>query len=227
MSAKATFWAWEQPIQNSVDKLVLLCLSDCYNADTRRCDPSTNYISDKTGLNKKTVPVSLNRLKELGLIDWEMRPGTSRNYFLYLDKNAPQPTPKTGIPKNGVTQKRGNPKTDQTLPKNGEGVYPKTGTKPKKNLKEPKTILDQFDFSSWPGMPDHQTLRDWFEMRKRIKAAVTQTAINRLGSKLREATSLGHSVDDCLSEAVMRSWRGFDVKWLSGQPRAGVEKTWD
>lgn len=229
MSAKATFWAWEQRLPSSVDKLVLLCLSDCHNADTGQCNPSVNYISDKTGLNTKTVPVSLKRLKGLGLIGWENRPGTSRDFTLNLGENAPSLSPNSGIPKNGVPQKRVNPKTDKTIPKIGGGGTPKTGTEPKRNLKEPKNnIHEQFDFSSWPGMPCDQTLQDWFAMRKRIKADVTQTVITRLGKKLREAAGLGYSVDECLAESVMRNWRGFEVHWLKQSPSSNTEgdKTW-
>lgn len=67
MSARATFWAWEVDIPSS-EKLVLLCLSDCHNADTGQCNPSVNYICRKTSLARATVLKSLKGLNDLGLI---------------------------------------------------------------------------------------------------------------------------------------------------------------
>lgn len=71
-----------------------------------------------------------------------------------------------------------------------------------------------FDFSSWPSMPDPQVLSDWFAMRKRIKADVSQTVINNFGAELTRAKAGGYSVDYCLSEAITRNWRGLKTEWL-------------
>lgn len=159
MSAKATFWAWEQDL-TSTQKLVLLCLADCHNGDNDRCDPSIKYICSQTGLDKKTVPVAMSQLESIGLISIKKRAGISPFYTLNLAQKRVNPNsgvpqngvnPKTGNvtdddltqkrvnPNSGLPQKRVNPKTDLTLPKNGYGVYPKTGNEPKKNLKESKT----------------------------------------------------------------------------------------
>jgi len=90
---------------------------------------------------------------------------------------------------------------------------------------KPKTAAapDGFDFSIWPSKPSAQVLADWFRMRKRLKADVTQTVINRLGPKLHAAVAAGYSVDDCIGACVERNWRGFEVSWMPEQPqRAGV-----
>ena len=119
MSAKATFWAWEQGI-NSSCKLVLLCLSDCYNEDTKRCDPGPTYISQKTGLNVKTIRLAIKNLAEIGLISVGKRAGKTPNYGLKINVNlTSKPYPKSGIPNINPTQKRVYPNTDLTLPKNG------------------------------------------------------------------------------------------------------------
>lgn len=70
------------------------------------------------------------------------------------------------------------------------------------------------DFSVWPDMPSEQTLADWLAMRKRLKADVTQTVINRLANKLSAAVERGYTVDDCLAECVTRNWKGFDIEWM-------------
>lgn len=72
----------------------------------------------------------------------------------------------------------------------------------------------QLDFSSWPAMPSKQTLDDWLAMRKRLRANVSQTVINRFSSELQKAVQFGYSVDFCLQECVTRNWRGFEVQWF-------------
>lgn len=71
-----------------------------------------------------------------------------------------------------------------------------------------------FDFSSWPSIPEHQVLSDWIAMRKRQKANVSQTVVNRFGTELKKAAKRGVSVDDCLTECVTRNWRGFEFAWM-------------
>lgn len=75
-------------------------------------------------------------------------------------------------------------------------------------------IYNGLDFSSWPDLPEQQILSDWFAMRKRIKADVSQTVINNFGAELTRAKAGGYSVDYCLSEAITRNWRGLKTEWL-------------
>jgi uncharacterized protein YdaU (DUF1376 family) len=88
------------------------------------------------------------------------------------------------------------------------------------NNQEPLTInhkpitSNQLDYSCWPQQPAQQTMDDWMAMRKRLKANVSQTVINRFASELKKAVQFGYSVDFCLQECVTRNWRGFEVQWL-------------
>jgi len=166
MSAEATFWAWSLRIRKAGTrpaplKLILLCLADCHNSDTGRCDPSEKYISRFTGVDKKTIPKAIEVLEELGLITVKHRPGTSKQYELNFhrfpvpprEKGKPRPlvdidapeqldipqegvTPITGIPNNGVTQER-----TSGIPVNGVGGNPLTGNEPRSNLEEEPTIV--------------------------------------------------------------------------------------
>ena len=78
----------------------------------------------------------------------------------------------------------------------------------------------ELDYSQWPAMPTDQTMTDWLAMRKRLKAPVSQTVINRFAGELRKAQTFGYTVDQCLAECVTRGWRGFEVQWMqnSKQP---------
>lgn len=83
-----------------------------------------------------------------------------------------------------------------------------------------KTKKTDLDFSKWPEQPEQQTMADWLAMRKRIKADVTQTVINRLTTELTKAVSAGYTVDQCISECCLRNWRGFQLDWIRN---AGVK----
>jgi chorismate mutase len=82
----------------------------------------------------------------------------------------------------------------------------------------PKKI--DLDYSSWPSQPSDQVMTDWLAMRKRLKANVSQTVINRFATELHKARTFGYTVDQCLAECVTRNWRGFEVQWMqnSKQP---------
>lgn len=75
---------------------------------------------------------------------------------------------------------------------------------------------DDVDFSVWPQMPSDQTMKDWQAMRKKKKAAVSQTVINRMAAELEKAVKAGYTVDECLQECVLRNWQGFKLEWMSG-----------
>lgn len=85
----------------------------------------------------------------------------------------------------------------------------------KKKIPKKKTDLD---FTSWPSMPDQQVLDDWCAMRKRIKADVSQTVVNRFSTELHKAVARGYTVNECLAECVTRNWRGFKDDWMKDQP---------
>lgn len=154
MSAEATFWAWMMGVKPASCKLVLLCLSDCHNSDNGRCDPSVGFISEFTGLDRKTIPEALETLEAAGLIQQVKRPGNSNQYLLQIaDNPAParekgarkkvvqfarphqldlarkRATPITGYPEIGLPRKR-----TATSPENGLPPSPKTGYEPTKNL---------------------------------------------------------------------------------------------
>jgi len=73
------------------------------------------------------------------------------------------------------------------------------------------------DYSKWPELPKDQTLKDWVDMRKRLKANVSQTVINNFAKQLQAAIELGYTVDYCLSECITRNWRGFKAEWLENE----------
>ena len=101
VSAEATFWAWMMGVKPSPCKLVLLCLADCHNSDNGRCDPSGAYITNFTGLDKKTVFEAVKLLEHMGLIRGHKRVGNSTQYDLLIHDN-PVPAREKGERKKPV-----------------------------------------------------------------------------------------------------------------------------
>lgn len=75
----------------------------------------------------------------------------------------------------------------------------------------------KLDFSSWPSIPSEQLMSEWKQLRKRLKAGVTQTVINRTGKELHIAVEAGFTVDQCFEQWVCKGWRGFEASWMMSQ----------
>ncbi|MEG1651973.1 MAG: DUF6291 domain-containing protein, partial [Hafnia sp.] len=73
------------------------------------------------------------------------------------------------------------------------------------------------DLSSWPSIPSDQLMGEWRQLRKRLKAGITQTVIDRTGKELHKAVSLGFTVDQCFEQWIYKGWRGFEAEWMAGQ----------
>ncbi|PJE26509.1 Helix-turn-helix domain-containing protein [Pseudooceanicola antarcticus] len=68
MSIPAMNWAFAQRGLKPATKLVLVCLADCHNAHSRRCDPSQETLAEECCMSRSTVNVHLKLLEERGLI---------------------------------------------------------------------------------------------------------------------------------------------------------------
>ncbi|MDK2595423.1 hypothetical protein [Pseudoalteromonas obscura] len=103
--------------------------------------------------------------------------------------------------------------SDSLTPRSSQSFDPID--EPKKSKKK-----SSLDFSKWPTEPSDQVLCDWLEFRKKKSLSVSQTVVNRQATELDIALKNGISVDDCLSECVVRGWQGFEYAWLSGEVKA-------
>lgn len=107
-------------------KLVLLSLADRADENSRAWPSCARVVAD-TGLDRKTVLKAIKEIIEAGLmIDTGVRIGQGSRVFQLVGvahREALEPIPKTGYPKNGTGPKNGMP----TYPKNGTSTYPKNG----------------------------------------------------------------------------------------------------
>ena len=63
---------------------------------------------------------------------------------------------------------------------------------------------------------------DWMEVRKKKKASNTETAFNAI---LEEIKKSNINPNQCITEAVARSWQGFKASWIIKQQQNGTTTT--
>lgn len=76
------------------------------------------------------------------------------------------------------------------------------------------TLSANLDFSAWNQRPSENILEAWLAMRKRVKASLSQQAINTIGKEINLAIAAGFTVDECLSKAEVANWKGFECQWM-------------
>lgn len=156
--------------------------------------------SANTGISVNKIRSALTVMKELGMITSKSHAKfsviTIVNWSKYQTESPANNQHSTSTPPASNHKQEGS--------KNGE-----EGSK--KN-----TGAEALDYSSWPELPDPQILKDWISSRTKAKAKHSQTAINNVGSQLHKAKAMGFSVNECLSEAATRGWRGFKAEWMTG-----------
>ena len=94
MSFVASAWAIScEAVQTPHQRLVLIILADCHNAETGRCDPSIAFLAKRCLISRRSVERCLSQLEGLGLISREKRfeggvGQTSNAYRLHIESPA-------------------------------------------------------------------------------------------------------------------------------------------
>ena len=86
MSFKAAAWAIQQKPELPVEKLILIGLSDCYNNDTHRCDPSIITLAEIGLCCKRTAIRAIKSLETQGFIATVKTTGKRTKYELCFDR---------------------------------------------------------------------------------------------------------------------------------------------
>ncbi len=81
-----------------------------------------------------------------------------------------------------------------------------------------KYSIEEFkllDLSTWPELPDDQTLIDWLAIRKTKRAPVTQRAMSDMGDQLANSVRQGWKVTEIFHEILTGNpWAGFKASYL-------------
>ena len=188
--------------------MVLLALANCHNEATGRCNPSVNYIHEKTALNRKTVMAALKELEEKKLISTDKCSGNSTRYALSMSEStgtkngtgiegesgtksgtadaveSKDSSTKNGTatrPKNGTGTKNstGTKNGTRTSTKNGTQPVPKTVPKSKKKLKENlKVLFDPLKMVFPDGM-NLDAWVEWVDYRKTKRKPISEIAAKK------------------------------------------------
>ncbi len=90
--------------------------------------------------------------------------------------------------------------------------------------KETKDIIIGFNFkkSLIELGVSKEVASDWMEVRRKKKASNTETAFKTL---VNEINKTGRSPNECITEAVARSWQGFKAEWITNNKTNGNTTT--
>ncbi|MCG9697446.1 helix-turn-helix domain-containing protein [Shewanella sp. Isolate11] len=217
MSMELMVKAMKAKVGNPLRKLVLIKLAD--NAsDSGECWPSYQHIADQCEITRRSVMTHVKDLEKEGFLRREFRKGEKGNSTNIFHLNLVSIN--TQLPSEGDSL----PSEGDSLPSEGDSLTPSESPSPRTShslepvnepLKDiPKSLKPKLDFSCWPALPSEQTLKDWLAVRKQKKAALNQTAINRLAKHLHEAVEAGFTVEDCIATCATRGWVAFESAWL-------------
>jgi len=205
MSIKLMDKAWESGYDTGA-KFVLLALCDNAN-DQGVCWPSIPTIARKCGMSERSVYVHLKTLE--GAVTKVERPGKPTIYQIDPCRFC---TPADSAPLQILRE----PLQILQTPNKGNPQEPSIGELPvEKKAKAPRTPKTEV---ARPDDVDEQTWADFLKVRKQHKAPVTLTSLTGLR---REAAKAGLTLQQAVTEAVERSWRGFKADWLVEPVRAG------
>ena len=99
MSFSAMAWVWDLAGVSPSQKLVLIGIANCHNEATGIAYPSIMYLSQKTGLDRKTVMKAIADLEQQGILSRKLKRGENTIYILNMPgtKSGTRPVPKVGL----------------------------------------------------------------------------------------------------------------------------------
>jgi len=234
VSVEAIAWALKQPIKQSSAKFVLVVMANCADGKEFIAWPSTAYLAEATGQDRKTVLKNLTVLREMGFIaDTGERKGDTKQIPVYRLNDPEIGTVSTvsNSTENGTvkqSQKRNSPKNGivPIFPSNST-VFPlkqsqKRDTEPSE--KEGTVNTPSRDRSDVLGVSelvaegvDKQQAKDWLTLRKAKKLPLTPSAWDHVKT---EGGKVGMNPAQTVAYAVGSNWAGFKAIWMNNQAAA-------
>jgi hypothetical protein len=209
-------------------KAVLISLADNAN-DQGYCWPSIAKISERTCFSKRAVIDAIAWLEQHGILSADRVNGRHTTYVINPTDFAPpvqqahQCSSRTGAsPASEPVQQAHQPVhlPHQPVQQLHTNHQEPSRTVTKSNRQEARASAPALDFGSWPSTPSPDLLAGWLAVRKKKRADVTPIVIAAMAKQLRLAAEIGWTVDECLTECVLRNWQALKVEWLEPK-RAG------
>jgi hypothetical protein len=218
-------WLFQMP---PTPKAVLISLADNAN-DHGYCWPSLTTICERTCFGRTAVIDAIKWLETVGALRADRNDRYRTTYVI-------TPNAFTGVVLVRETNQSGRRTSSVRgeLVRHADDEVRETDDEVRQtdtNRKEPSVTVNtsnrksaappaDLDLSSWPSLPDEKLLAGWLRVRKKKRAEVTDIVLAAMGKQLRLAAEIGWSVDECLTECVLRNWQALKVEWLEPK-RAG------
>jgi hypothetical protein len=213
VSFQALGWAVDQKPKRPADKLLLLGLADRHNTETGLAFPSVAWLTDFSGLDRKTVIAGLARLQDEGLLlDTGKRVGKTGQIVCYALPYQRKPADTQGH-SGTPTETKGSQKRNGSTFSVKESQ--KRDTEP---IREPIPQKASPSSVSCPPDVEPDLWRDVLAIRKAKKAPMTENALKGIQ---READKAGWSLQAVMEEMVNRGWQGFKADWVADQSHNG------
>lgn len=222
MSIKVMSYIWDKEFDNSIEKLILLCLADFAN-DEGICWPSIKTIQRKCDCSRSSVKRTLNKFETslLKKCSQERENGSDgSNIYLFAEYVEDNDIKLENSPLYSQFSKA----SAGVLPEPGEGSPENPPIEPLiKNLKRNKkkkrltasesSALDTWElFSTFPKFKE--AWNAFIEKREDIKRPASSTAKVALLNKLKKLSPEGpHIAIEILNQSREKEWSGlFEVK---------------
>lgn len=241
MSAKYTFWAWDQPINKAPLKLALLQLADNANDDGVSWY-SVPKMADRCGMSERALQGHIASLVDMGLLRITERPGTSRVYALqYQEAQILAHPRRICAPPPQIL--RPTPAESADDPNNESNIEEKTflpvnpadssGKQKKYNFSEADMIAAQFianKVDALAGTPGKHPLEKWANTI-RLMCERDQRNHREICDLFKWANQDGFWRDNVLSPDTLRKqWQKLTIKRNSernGTTRSGPALDWN
>jgi len=189
---------------SAFDKLVLLALADISD-DEGRCFPAMRTLTEKCGMDDRTVQRSLKRLQEGGFLDRQMRDGRSTLYTV-----TPEPpsnrhprlidTPVSLTPTPVSLTPPEKKKTSSLEPSPNRQSPSRQARKPKPEVPD-EPLPSNLNVEAW-----HR----WEQYRKQIRKPIQPPST---GAAQRKLAAFGPDQSAVVEQSIANGWQGlFPVK---------------
>ena len=207
---------------------VLVALFSFRNKVTNTVWPSRAAIAERTGMHPSNISSATTALVNLGWLVKEGNGGHSKatRYTLCVpDLVKPETVAHSATVADSATVARS---ATQTVADSATPPLADSATRKEQSIEQKNTARARLPALAKPDGVSQQTWSDWLQLRKTLKAAVTQTAIDGIA---REAALAGYTLEQALVTCCANGWRGFKAAWVapkmpsgfSGQPNGLTE----
>lgn len=207
---------------------VLVALFSFRNKVTNTVWPSRAAIAERTGMHPSNISSATTALVNLG---WLLKEGTgghskSTRYTLCV----PELVKPTTVAQQATVAESATVAHSATPPLAHSATTPLADSATRKEQSIEHTNEQKNTArarSTVPVKPDgvtDQTWTDWLQLRKTMRAVVTQTAIDGIN---REARRAGYTLEAALATCCANGWRGFKAEWMQqrGQQQQAPRET--